>query len=42
LIAASIRQPNEFISKVVKLPKDACKVRTKYKHIFLKKVAVSL
>lgn len=42
LIAAFIRQPNEFISKVVKLPKDTCKVRTKYEHIFLKKVAVSL
>ncbi len=42
LIAAFIRQSNEFIRKVVKLPKDACKVRTKYNHIFLKKVAVSL
>ena len=42
MIAAFIRQPNEFISKVVKLPKDACKVRTKYNHIFLKIVAVSL
>jgi len=26
----------------MKLPENACKVRTKYNHIFLKKVAVSL
>ena len=42
LQATSIRQPNEFIGKVVKLPKDSCEVRTKHNHVFLKTVAVSL
>jgi hypothetical protein len=42
LIAPSVRESDEFISKMANLPKDASKVRTKNNHIFLKKLAVSL
>jgi hypothetical protein len=42
LLAASISQPQEFVTKVMKLPKNACEVRMKHNQVFLNLLTFSL